>query len=90
MSNECGFTCRACGQFRPGPEGAHSESECLRVQLAAKDAEIAALKAEPMVPLRLVEEIQAAFDSIEDYNEGDPAWSVAVEAAIRAAREGAR
>jgi hypothetical protein len=35
MSNECGFTCLGCGQFRPGPEGAHSEAACLRVQLAA-------------------------------------------------------
>lgn len=34
-SHECGFTCLACGQFRPGPEGAHSEAACLRVQIAA-------------------------------------------------------
>jgi hypothetical protein len=39
-NHECGFTCRACGQFRPGSEGAHSESACLRVQLAAANEQV--------------------------------------------------
>jgi len=39
-SHECGFTCLACGQFRPGPEGAHSEAACLRVQLAAANERV--------------------------------------------------
>ena len=39
-SHECGFTCLACGQFRPGPEGAHSEAACLRVHLAAANERV--------------------------------------------------
>lgn len=46
MNNECGFTCLACGQFRPGPEGAHSEAECLRVQMDSLRRQLAAVTAE--------------------------------------------
>lgn len=55
-SHECGFTCLACGQFRPGPEGAHSEAACLRVQLAAANERAEKLEAQ-MVELRELWEI---------------------------------
>ena len=46
MNNEFGFTCLACGQFRPGPEGAHSEAECLRVQMDSLRRQLAVVTAE--------------------------------------------
>lgn len=70
-------------------KGVKGEFYPCRADIFALTYEPADSQPEPMVPLRPVIAIEAAFNSIEDYTEGDPAWSDAVAAAIRAAREGA-